>query len=153
MELKKNIKISSFVSNESNTLHFLKRLFYVDFYDRLQFIKSSYKMARVDFMILNKENLKSIVIEVKDWLKRPPSFISKNKIDNLIKHYDKSFLVLSHLNTYYWLDVRKTKWEEVEILKIPNNREDAYDYCYNIENLLSTDYENLEIQMRLYLIT
>lgn len=146
-------KYVDFVSNELSTMNFIKWLFYADFYNRLQFIKSSYKMARVDFLILNTENLKSIVIEVKDWLKRPPSFISKNKIDNLLKHYDKSFLVLSHLNTYYWLDVKKTKWDEVEILKIPNNREDTYDYCYNIKNLLSTDYEDLEIQMRLYLIT
>ena len=146
-------KYVDFVSNELSTMNFIKYLFDNDFVPRLQFIKSSYKMARVDFLILNTENLKSIVIEVKDWLKRPPTFISKNKIDNLLKHYDKSFLVLSHLNTYYWLDVKKIKWEEVELLKIPNNREDAYDYCYDIENLLSTDYEDLELQMRLYLIT
>ena len=146
-------KYVDFVSNELSTMNFIKYLFDNDFVRRLQFIKSSYKMARVDFLILNKENLKSIVIEVKDWLKRPPTFISKNKIDNLLKHYDKSFLVLSHKAKYYWLDVKKTKWDEVELLKIPNNREDAYDCCYNIEHLLSTDYEDLELQMRLYLIT
>ena len=76
MECKNNNDI--FVSTELDTIHFLMKLFSADFYNRLSFIKSSYQYARVDFMILNTDNLKSIVVETKEWLKRKPNYEMKN---------------------------------------------------------------------------
>lgn len=142
-----------YVSNEYDTQTFMKLLFSIDFVGRLQFIKSKYNLARVDFMILNNENLKSVVVECKDWLKRKPTFISKSKIDNLIKHYDKSFLILHHNAVYYWLKINKYDWTKIKLLKIHNKNDAEYDLCYDIENLLSVDYDELEIQLRLCLIT
>lgn len=142
-----------YVSNEYDTQTFMKLLFSIDFVGRLQFIKSTYNLARVDFMILNTENLKSVVVECKDWLRRRPTFISKSKIDNLIKHYDKSFLILHHNQRYYWLKVNKYDWTKIKLLQIPNKNDAEYDLCYDIENLLSVDYDELETQLRLCLIT
>jgi len=151
-ELFNPIQSDLYVSNEYDTLQFLHLLFDIDFIGRLQFTKSSYSHARVDFHILNKENLKSVVVETKEWKKSKPTFISKNNIDNLLKHYNKAFVLLFHKNQYYWLFVDNIVWCNVEVIKIPCKNGD-YDLCYDIQDLLSTNYDELEFKLRIELIT
>lgn len=146
------IQSDLYVSNEYDTLQFLQSLIDIDFIGRLQFTKSSYNLARVDFHILNKENLKSVVVETKEWKKDKPTFISKNKIDNLLKHYNKAFVLLFHKNQYYWLFVDNIVWSNIPVIEIPCKNGD-YDLCYKIENLLSTNYDELEFKLRICLIT
>jgi hypothetical protein len=147
--MKKN---TIYVSNEITTEQFIMTLFDYNFGKRLTIIKSSYQFARVDFLLYNIENLKSLVIETKKWNNSPPTFISINKIRNLLKHYHNSFLIIQYETTYYWLYVNSINWENVDIINIPSKTNDT-DNCYKIEHLLSNDYSELELQLRLCLIT
>ena len=45
------------VSTEFETILFIKSLIDCQFVERLQFIKSTYRFARADFIILNTENI------------------------------------------------------------------------------------------------
>jgi hypothetical protein len=147
--MKKN---NIYVSNEITTEQFIMTLFDYNFGKRLKIIKSSYQFARVDFLLYNIENLKSLVIETKKWHNSPPTFISVNKIKNLLKHYHNSFLIIQYETNYYWLYVNSINWDNVDIINIPAKTNNT-DNCYKIEHLLSNDYEELELQIRLCLIT
>ena len=143
-----------YVSSELDCEKMILSMYPSDFVGRIQIFKSEYSQARVDFLILNKENLKSFVVETKDWLKRPPTFISVSKIINIQKHYSgNGILILSHKQQYYWLDILKVDWNNVEKIKINNKNEADYDLCYDIEKLLSTDMGDLSNVLLLRLLT
>lgn len=141
-----------YVSNEISTEKFIMTLFDYNFGMRLKILKSTYQYSRVDFLLYNIENLKSLVIETKQWNKSAPTFVSVNKIKNLLKHYHNSFLIIQFSKTYYWLYVNCINWDCIETIDIPA-KNDYVDCCYKIEHLLSTDLEELELQLRLCLIT
>lgn len=142
-----------FVSGELDCKKFILSLYPCDFVERVEIIKSEYKDARVDFLIFNRENLKHFVVETKDWLSKKPTFISVSKIRNIYKHYSgNGLLILSHNKTYYWLDILKIDWDNVNTFEIPK-KNDEMDLCYDIENLLSCDIEKLSIVLLLRLIT
>tara|TARA_R110000803_G_scaffold210212_1_gene281435 strand:+ start:236 stop:676 length:441 start_codon:yes stop_codon:yes gene_type:complete len=143
-----------YVSSELDCEKMILSMYSSDFVGRIQIFKSEYKNARTDFLVLNKENLKSFVVETKDWLKKEPTFISVSKIINCKKHYSgNGILILSHKQKYYWLDILKIDWENVKTIKIPNKNDADYDLCYDIEILLSTNMEELSNVLLLRLLT
>lgn len=142
-----------FVSGELDCKKFILSLYSSDFIERVEIIKSEYKNARTDFLIFNRENLKHFVVETKDWLKKKPTFISVSKIRNIYKHYSgNGILILSHNKQYYWLDILKINWDNVNTIDIPT-KNDEMDLCYDIENLLSCDIEELSNVLLLRLLT
>ncbi len=69
-----NIKIdANCVSTEFETILFIKSVIDCQFVERLEFKKSTYRFARADFVILNIENIKSVIIECKSF-KNVPTF-------------------------------------------------------------------------------
>ena len=143
-----------YVSSELDCEKMILSMFPSDFVGRIQIFKSEYKEARVDFLVLNKENLKSFVVETKDWLKRIPTFISVSKIINCKKHYSgNGILILSHKQKYYWLDILKIDWNNVNTIQIRNKKDGDYDLCYEISNILSNDMEDLSNVLLLRLLT
>jgi len=66
------------VSTEYETILFVKSLIDYQFVERLEFRKSTYKYARADFIILNTENIKSVIVECKTF-KHVPNFLNKVK--------------------------------------------------------------------------
>ena len=144
---------SKFVSDEENTLNFIKSLFEPNFVCNLDFIKSGYRFSICDFLILNKQNLKHIYIETKNWLKRKPTYISIDKINLLKKNYEgKIFLILSHNCKYYWLLINDIDWSKIHKINVDNSNK-AEDWVYVIGELLSTDIELLETKMRIFLVS
>ena len=131
------------VSTEFETILFIKSLMDYQFVERLQFIKSTYRFARADFVILNTENIKSIIVECKSF-KHKPTFLNKSKIDSLIKHYHEPFIVIKNNTDYYWLRVNAIDWTKLPII----NEEPAYD----VSNCLSNDYDELGNQLLIRLL-
>jgi len=131
------------VSTEFETISFVKSLMDCQFVERLQFIKSTYRFARADFIILNTENIKSIIVECKSF-KHKPTFLNKSKIDSLIKHYHEPFIVIKHKTVYYWLRVNAIDWSKLSII----NEEPAYD----VIGYLSNDYDELGNQLLIRLL-
>ena len=126
------------VSTEFETISFVKSLMDCQFVERLDFKKSTYKYARADFIIVNNENIKSVIVECKTF-KHVPTFLNKSKIDSLIKHYKEPFIVIKHNTIYYWLRVNAIDWSKLSII----NEEPAYD----VSNCLSNDYDELGNQL------
>jgi len=131
------------VSTEYETILFVKSLMDYKFVGRLQFIKSTYRYARADFIILNTENIKSVIVECKSF-KKLPHFLNKSKIDALIKHYKEPFVVIKHETTYYWLRVNAIDWASLPII----NEELAYD----VTGCLSSDYDELGNRIQIGLL-
>ena len=131
------------VSTEFETILFIKSLIDCQFVDRLQFIKSTYRFARADFIILNTENIKSVIVECKSF-KHVPTFLNKSKIDCLKRHYHEPFVVIKHKIDYYWLRVNAIDWTKLPII----NEEPAYD----VSNCLSNDYDELGSQLLIRLL-
>jgi len=76
-----NIKIdANCVSTEFETILFIKSLIDYQFVERLEFKKSTYRFARADFIIVNNENIKSIIVECKSF-RHVPTFLNKSKVD------------------------------------------------------------------------
>jgi Holliday junction resolvase len=133
------------VSTEFETIMFVKSLIDCQFVERLQFIKSTYRFARADFIILNTENIKSVIVECKTF-KNVPTFLNKSKIDSLIKHYHEPFIVIKHNIDYYWLRVNAIDWKRLPILN--EETEPAYD----VIGYLSNDYDELGNQILIRLM-
>jgi hypothetical protein len=131
------------VSTEYETILFVKSLMDYKFVERLQFIKSTYRFARADFIILNTENIKSIIVECKSF-KQIPSFLNKSKVDALLKHYKDPFIVIKHETAYYWLRVNAIDWSLLPII----NEELAYE----VSGCLSNDYDELGNQLLIGLL-
>ena len=131
------------VSTEFETISFVKSLMDCQFVERLDFKKSTYKYARADFIIVNNENIKSVIVECKTF-KHVPTFLNKSKIDSLIKHYKEPFIVIKHNTIYYWLRVNAIDWSKLSII----NEEPAYD----VSNCLSNDYDELGNQLLIRLL-
>ena len=75
-----NIKIdANCVSSEFETILFIKSVIDCQFVERLEFRKSTYRFARADFIIVNNENIKSIIIECKSF-KHKPNLLNKSKV-------------------------------------------------------------------------
>ena len=136
-----NIRIdANCVSTEFETILFIKSLIDCQFVERLEFRKSTYRFARADFIIVNNENIKSIIIECKSF-KHKPNFLNKSKVDSLIKHYHEPFIVIKHNTDYYWLRVNAINWSKLSIIN--EETEPAYD----VSGLLSNDYDELGNQI------
>jgi len=134
-----NIRIDAdCVSTEYETILFVKSLIDCQFVERLEFKKSTYRYARADFIIVNNENIKSVIIECKSF-KHVPTFLNKSKVDSLIKHYHEPFVVIKHNTVYYWLRVNAIDWTTLPII----NEEPAYD----VSGYLSNDYDELGNQI------
>ena len=131
------------VSTEYETILFVKSLMDYQFVERLRFIKSTYKYARADFIILNIENIKSVIVECKSF-KHVPTFLNKSKVDSLRRHYHEPFVVIKHKIDYYWLRVNAIDWTKLPII----NEEPAYD----VSNCLSNDYDELGSQLLIRLL-
>ena len=131
------------VSTEFETISFVKSLMDCQFVERLDFKKSTYKYARADFIIVNNENIKSVIVECKTF-KHVPTFLNKSKIDSLIKHYKEPFIVIKHKTVYYWLRVNAIDWSKLSII----NEEPAYD----VIGYLSNDYDELGNQLLIRLL-
>ena len=131
------------VSTEFETILFIKSLIDCQFVERLQFIKSTYRFARADFIILNTENIKSVIVECKSF-KHKPTFLNKSKVDCLIKHYKEPFVVIKHNTIYHWLRVNAIDWKRLPII----NEEPAYD----VIGCLSNDYDELGNQILIRLL-
>ena len=131
------------VSTEFETISFVKSLMDCQFVERLDFKKSTYKYARADFIIVNNENIKSVIVECKTF-KHVSTFLNKSKIDSLIKHYKEPFIVIKHNTIYYWLRVNAIDWSKLSII----NEEPAYD----VSNCLSNDYDELGNQLLIRLL-
>ena len=131
------------VSTEFETISFVKSLMDCQFVERLDFKKSTYKYARADFIIVNNENIKSVIVECKTF-KHVPTFLNKSKIDSLIKHYKEPFIVIKHKTVYYWLRVNAIDWTLLPII----NEEPAYD----VSGYLSNDYDELGNQLLIRLL-
>ena len=131
------------VSTEFETISFVKSLMDCQFVERLDFKKSTYKYARADFIIVNNENIKSVIVECKTF-KHVPTFLNKSKIDSLIKHYKEPFIVIKHNTIYYWLRVNAIDWSKLSII----NEEPAYD----VIGYLSNDYDELGNQLLIRLL-
>ena len=128
------------VSTEFETILFIKSLIDCQFVERLEFRKSTYRFARADFIIVNNENIKSVVVECKSF-KHVPTFLNKSKIDSLIKHYHEPFIVIKHKNDYYWLKVNAIDWKKLMIIN--EETEPAYD----VSGCLSKNYDELGNQI------
>jgi len=126
------------VSTEYETILFVKSVIDCQFVERLEFKKSTYRFARADFVILNTENIKSVIVECKSFQYKP-NFLNKSKIDSLKKHYHEPFVVIKHKMTYYWLRVNAIDWTKLPII----NEEPAYD----VSGCLSNDYDELGNQI------
>jgi len=136
-----NIKIdANCVSTEFETILFIKSLIDCQFVERLEFRKSTYRFARADFVILNTENIKSIIVECKSF-KHEPKFLNKSKIDCLIKHYHEPFVVIKHNTNYFWLRVNAIDWKTLPIIN--EETEPAYD----VSSCLSNNYDELGNQI------
>ena len=131
------------VSTEFETILFIKSLIDCQFVERLQFIKSTYRFARADFIILNIENIKSVIVECKSF-KHKPTFLNKSKVDSLRRHYHEPFVVIKHKIDYYWSRVNAIDWTKLPII----NEEPAYD----VSNCLSNDYDELGSQLLIRLL-
>ena len=131
------------VSTEFETILFIKSLMDCQFVERLQFIKSTYRFARADFIIVNSENIKSVIVECKSFQYKP-TFLNKSKIDCLKRHYHEPFVVIKHKIDYYWLRVNAIDWTKLPII----NEEPAYD----VSNCLSNDYDELGSQLLIRLL-
>ena len=141
-----NIRIdANCVSTEFETILFIKSLIDCQFVERLQFIKSTYRFARADFVILNTENIKSIIVECKSF-RHVPTFLNKSKVDSLKKHYHEPFVVIKHKMTYYWLRVNAINWSTLPIIN--EETEPAYD----VSGCLSNDYDELGNQILIRLM-
>jgi len=136
-----NIRIdANCVSTEFETILFIKSLIDCQFVDRLEFRKSTYRFARADFVILNIENIKSVIIECKSF-KNVPTYLNKSKIDSLKKHYHEPFVVIKHNTEYYWLRVNAIDWKTLPIIN--EETEPAYD----VSGYLSNNYDELGNQI------
>ncbi len=136
-----NIKIdANCVSTEFETISFVKSVIDCQFVERLEFKKSTYRFARADFIIVNNENIKSVIIECKSF-KHKPTFLNKNKIDCLKKHYHEPFVVIKHNTAYYWLRVNAIDWKTLPIIN--EETEPAYD----VSGCLSNNYDDLGNQI------
>ena len=133
------------VSTEFETISFVKSLIDCQFVDRLLFIKSTYRFARADFIILNTENIKSIIVECKSF-KHKPTFLNKSKVDALIKHYHEPFVVIKNNTEYYWLRVNAIDWKKLSIIN--EETEPAYD----VSGCLSNNYDELGNQLLIRLL-
>ena len=131
------------VSTEYETILFVKSLMDYQFVERLEFKKSTYRFARADFIIVNSENIKSVIVECKSFQYKP-NFLNKSKIDSLKKHYHEPFVVIKHKMTYYWLRVNAIDWTKLPII----NEEPAYD----VSGCLSNDYDELGNQILIRLM-
>jgi len=131
------------VSTEYETILFVKSLIDSRFVERLLFIKSTYYFARADFIILNTENIKSVIIECKSF-EDVPYYLNKSKVDALRRHYKDPFFVIKHETTYYWLRVNAIDWSSLPVI----NEEIAYD----VTGYLSTDYDDLSNRILIGLI-
>ena len=128
------------VSTEYETILFIKSLIDCQFVNRLEFRKSTYRFARADFIIVNNENIKSIIVECKSF-KNKPKFINKSKVDSLRRHYHEPFVVIKHNTNYYWLRVNAIDWKTLPIIN--EETEPAYD----VSGCLSNDYDELGNQI------
>ena len=128
------------VSTEFETISFIKSLIDCQFVERLEFRKSTYRFARADFIIVNNENIKSIIVECKSF-RHVPTFLNKSKVDSLRRHYHEPFVVIKHNNVYYWLRVNAIDWSKLSIIN--ESTEPAYD----VSGLLSKDYDELGNQI------
>jgi len=128
------------VSTEFETILFIKSLIDCQFVERLEFRKSTYRFARADFIIVNNENIKSIIVECKSF-KNKPNFLNKSKVNALQKHYHEPFVVIKHKMTYYWLRVNAIDWKTLPIIN--EETEPAYD----VSGCLSNDYDELGNQI------
>ena len=128
------------VSTEFETILFIKSLIDCQFVERLEFKKSTYRFARADFIIVNSENIKSVIIECK-MFRHEPKFLNKSKVDSLRRHYHEPFVVIKHNTNYYWLRVNAIDWKRLPILN--EETEPAYD----VIGYLSNDYDELGNQI------
>ena len=136
-----NIRIdANCVSTEFETILFIKSLIDCQFVERLEFRKSTYRFARADFIIVNNENIKSVIIECK-MFRNVPTYLNKSKVDALIKHYHEPFVVIKNNTVYYWLRVNAIDWKRLPIIN--EETEPAYD----VSGLLSNDYDELGNQI------
>ena len=133
------------VSTEYETILFVKSVIDCQFVERLQFIKSTYRFARADFIIVNSENIKSVIVECKSFQYKP-NFLNKSKIDSLKKHYHEPFVVIKHNTDYFWLRVNAIDWKRLPIIN--EETEPAYD----VIGYLSNDYDELGNQLLIRLL-
>ena len=128
------------VSTEFETILFIKSLIDCQFVERLEFKKSTYRFARADFVILNNENIKSVIIECK-MFRNVPTYLNKSKVDALIKHYHEPFVVIKHNTDYFWLRVNAIDWSTLPIIN------EETEPSYDVSGLLSNDYDELGNQI------
>jgi Holliday junction resolvase len=133
------------VSTEYETILFVKSLIDYQFVERLQFIKSTYKYARADFIILNTENIKSVIVECKTF-KHVPTFLNKSKVNALVKHYHEPFVVIKHNTDYFWLRVNAIDWKTLPIIN------EETEPAYYVSGCLSNDYDELGNQILIRLM-
>jgi len=135
--------------SEAKCARFLRKMCSKIFDDnRVSVLQSLQSGAKVDMIVLNRQNCKSFVVETKEHFKSPPRYISTKKIYNIRNDYQNNgLIVLIHKNTIYWNDPSKITLSKEHIFD--NNG----DPCYIFQgNELSTNLDDLDSFIRLKLI-
>ena len=144
--------------NEFKFIHLFKTHIPQQLKDRTYIIHAGYRNCRLDFMVVNKENLKSFYIELKcrtgnynDSLK----IISRSKLMNAVKHYNKPklFIILFYEedNEIYYIDNYDCIFNCKTIVMKDSYGEN--DICYDLSSVLKKGWETLQTDILLSLIT
>ena len=129
---------------------------------RITIIKSKYKFCKLDFLIVNNDNLRSIYIEHKgrnnnSYDEGVKFIINVSKITNIIKNYNtnKAIIILDFYDDIFFID-------DLELIKKQNiiktykddidRATDNYQLVYDLQNILLKGYDKLEELLLLSLI-
>ena len=170
-QLENNIKIQE-VHNKQNTKYYLEReaVFCIKLFKildnilpkRITILKSKYKFCKLDFLVVNNDNLRTLYIEHKgrnnnSYDKGVKFIINVSKINNIINNYNttRALIVLDFYDDVFFVDdielIKKQKI--IKIYKDDIDKEnDNFELVYDLKNILIKGYDLLEELLLLSLI-
>lgn len=144
--------------NEFKFIHLFKTHIPPQLKERTYIIHAGYKNSRLDFLVVNKDNLKSFYIELKcrtGTYDNSLKIISRSKLLNAVKHYNKPklFIILFYEedNEVYYIDNYDTIFNCPTLLK--KDKFGDNDICYELSSVLKKGWDILQTDILLSLIT
>ena len=132
-------------SNEQDVHKLLKTLIHPQHIKFVSVIKSEWIYAGIDFLFINKQSLKTLGLEAKNWLSAKHNLISVAKVRHIKKDYNNDcILFFTHADKIYWLYTKTFDFDYLEIKFLHG------DACYIFEDKhLNDSIEELALFIQL----
>lgn len=150
-----SIRVDDCVSHELETIQLVRALIDdVSLSKNINIVKSEYPFSHLDFLMYNRQNLRTLGIECKSFVDEP-SELSCLKIKTILRDYDfKVIYVIKYASQLLWVNLRAIDFDKVEVVDRfkKTNRGLEEEKRYVLSSYMNNDLDELSTFITLSMI-